>query len=105
MSEALNPKDFALWSNGITSIIELATKQAAEIASLRAERDAMKADAERYRWLRNVNPKGEIIFDHSKEEKGVFVLYIPFDGEPIENDAEMVIRMDAAIDAAKEQGK
>ena len=33
----------------------LLTAKDAEIAALKAERDALKQDAERYRWLRNGN--------------------------------------------------
>lgn len=36
----------------------LSSIAADEIERLRAERDSLKADAERYRWLRDVAPKG-----------------------------------------------
>lgn len=70
------------------------------IEALEAEVAGLKRDAERYRWLRDVNTDGEIIFDYSAPSPGVFVFRVNFDGEPIESDEEMAIRLDAAIDAA-----
>jgi len=70
----------------------------AKIAALRAECEALRADADRYRHLRDAAP-GEIVFDHSGRDGGHrFVLHVPFDGEPIDNDEESARRLDAAID-------
>jgi hypothetical protein len=63
---------------------------------------ALRKDAERYRWLRDKAP-GEIVFDHTEsqyEGGSHFLLRIPFDGEPVHNDAHSAMKMDAAIDAA-----
>ena len=75
---------------------------AAELRRLHAENEVLRADAERYRWLRD-KADGEIVFDHThRQDEGGdrFVLYVPFDGLPINDDAEAARRMDAAIDAA-----
>lgn len=70
-----------------------------EAATLRAEVEGLRADAERYRWLKHKAP-GEIVFDHINDDHR-FELYVPFDGNPIDNDKESNARLDAAIDAAK----
>ena len=67
-----------------------------------AEIEALRKDAERYRWLRDKAP-GEIVFDHtaSQSEGGPhFLLRVPFDGEPVHNDTHSAMKLDAAIDAA-----
>jgi hypothetical protein len=73
---------------------------------LRAELDALRRDAERYRWLRDKAP-GEIVFDHTEAQSdggSHILLRVAFDGEPVYNDAHSAMKLDAAIDAAmKEQ--
>ena len=67
-----------------------------------ADAEALRKDAERYRWLRDKTP-GEIVFDHtaSQSEGGPhFLLRVPFDGEPVHNDEHSGMKLDAAIDAA-----
>lgn len=62
---------------------------------------ALEKDAKRYRWLRDKAP-GEIIFDHTEAQKvgSHFLLRVPFDGEPVYNDAHSAVKLDAGIDAA-----
>ena len=62
-----------------------------------------RADAERYRWLRDKAP-GEIHFDHT-EDNFYFELNVPFDGEPINDNEESARRLDASIDAAIRAGE
>lgn len=73
----------------------------ATVERLAAVVAALELDAKRYRWLRDKAP-GEICFDHtqSQDEGSHFLLRVPFDGEPINNDAEGGMKLDAAIDAA-----
>ncbi len=82
------------------------TKQAlltaADMQGLSAEFLAVLADAERYRWLRD-KAAGEIVFDHTNGQRdggNRFVLLVPFDGEPIGDNVEQGLRLDASIDAA-----
>ena len=81
---------------------------AAELAlSADAEIEALRKDAARYAWLRDKAP-GEIVFDHTKsqyEGGSHFLLRVPFDGRPVNNDAESAARLDAAIDAALKEQK
>lgn len=77
-----------------------------DTSKLPAEVEALKADAGRYRWLRDKAP-GEIAFDHTEGQRDGghrFKLFVPFDGEPIHNDAHSAMKLDAAIDAAKGSG-
>lgn len=56
MSEALRLADLIeRYNSGVhsQSIIEDYTKASAELRRLHAENEALRADAERYRWLRN----------------------------------------------------
>ena len=69
---------------------------------LRQECEALRKDAERYRWLKHKAP-GEIVFDHINDDHR-FELYVPFDGNPIDNDEQSNARLDAAIDAAMQAG-
>ena len=74
----------------------------AEIAQLKAERDALLKDAERYRWLRDKAP-GEIVFDHTRDQRdggNHFALHVPFDGREIPDDEASGRALDEAIDAA-----
>lgn len=66
--------------------------------ALGAALDRLEADAERYRWLKHKAP-GEVVFDHINDDHR-FELYVPFDGNPINNDEESNARLDASIDAA-----
>ncbi len=78
-------------------------KQAADaIEAQAAEIAVLRADAQRYRWLRD-KAQGEIVFDDtaSLAEGHHFLLRVPFDGRPIHNDAEAAERLDSAIDAAR----
>lgn len=78
----------------------------AELAAAKREPLTDERDAARYRWLRD-KADGEIVFDHTmRQDDGGhrFVLNVPFDGEPINNDAEAAERMDAAIDAQIDRG-
>lgn len=62
---------------------------------------AESKDAARYRWLRDKAP-GEIVFDHTESQSSGgshFMLIVPFDGEPVHNDAHSALKLDAAIDA------
>jgi hypothetical protein len=69
-----------------------------DVAALIAETEALRKDAERYRWLKHKAP-GEIVFDDINDDHH-FELYVPFDGNPINSDEQMNARLDAAIDAA-----
>lgn len=68
-------------------LLELSRQQAAEIERLRA-------DAERYRWLRDHAPQ-ELQFDHTSHECAIGILI------PCEWGADPML--DAAIDAAMKQ--
>lgn len=70
----------------------------ADLDRVTRELDEALKDARRYRWLRDAAP-GEIVFDHVNDDCR-FELYVPFDGEPIDNDEQSAKRLDAAIDAA-----
>jgi len=73
---------------------------------LAAELQECRQDAERYRWLRERAP-GEIVFDHTERQMNGgshFVLRVPFDGEPVHNDAHSALKLDAAIDALRRKG-
>ena len=89
--------DLDLWEGG-KKLAEVVKAQAAEIEALRAERDALRADAERYRWLRE-----QEWFDGDlcvlREPKRVLT-----QGIGLGADCPSHHRLDAAIDAAKEQG-
>ena len=61
-----------------------------ELSALRAERDALRADAERYRWLRH----DDMISDW--EAKGIVSLYSGPDYTRLDGQA-----LDNAIDAAR----
>lgn len=85
--------------NAVRAALAGYVKVSSELAT---ENEALRRDAERYRWLRD-KADGEIVFDHTfRQDDGGhrFVLHVPFDGRPIDNDADAAKRMDAAIDAA-----
>lgn len=71
----------------IRSAAEMLRTQAAEIVSLSAERDAMKADSERYWWLLDY-----LVSDSTKHDDAMV-------------EAKTSDELDTVISAAKEQGK
>lgn len=72
-------------------VVALAKKMADEIARLRAEAEALRVDAERYRWLRHADMDGVCVVDVN--------VWLDFDIADCEQiDGE---KLDAAIDAAR----
>ena len=66
---------------------QYAIKLADAIDAMRAERNALKADAERYRWLRQY---GNGIYPDVFNDEGAPILAVP----------AAAVRLDSAIDAA-----
>jgi len=98
-------------------------RMAGELLALRADVEALRKDAERYRWLRDVNqridytsdwkaktPKGRLIEAITVGVQDCFKITLPLfhthDSEPIWKDGGHIdwqANMDAAIDAALSQ--
>jgi len=79
-------------SDAWDSLMQTASEQLVELAQLRAERDAARADAERYRWLRQRNEAIKGI-----DPPGPYVV----EDEGGETHYPGGTELDAAIDAAR----
>jgi hypothetical protein len=73
--------------------VYLASEADARFADLEAERDTARADAERYRWLRN---------DSGNEHD---TPYVRCDGGPHKDDWLVGDQLDEALDAARRNDK
>lgn len=84
------------------ALLANAPRRRRAVAAERERLQGQERDAARFRWLRDA-AQGEIVFDHTASQRNGgsrFVLNVPFDGEPIEDDADSAARLGEAIDAA-----
>jgi len=95
-------KQIAVYNSGgfadADALAEKSIELTAKIAALEAERDALKQDAERYRWLRECSPV------NSGRMMGVRIHHY-LDGVYVTSDWINLDDLDAAIDAARAKGK